>query len=82
MNQHLLLDAILAARQCAFYSFEKKCRVAVLFQNSIFFFCFRGGAYVGLLDGKSQNIYKGFCLWKVTIPDQILHTTIFIKIAE
>lgn len=38
MNQHLLLDVILAVWQCAFCYFEKKRRVAVLFQNNIFFF--------------------------------------------
>lgn len=89
MNQYLLLDVILAARQYGFYCFEKKwkCRVAVLFQNSItsislFFVCFEGGVYVGLLDDRSQNAYKLFFLWKVTVTDQILHTTVFIKTDE
>lgn len=44
--------------------------------------CFEGGVYVGLLDDRSQNAYKLFYLWKVTVTDQILHTTVFIKIAE
>lgn len=75
--------------QYAFYCFEKKwkCRVAVLFQNSItsirlFFVCFEGGVHVGLLDDRSQNAYKVFYLWKVIVTEQILHTTVFIKIAE
>lgn len=66
------------------FTVSKKCRVAVLFQNSTLFllFCFQGGAYIGLLYDGSQNTYKGFYLWKVTITDQILHFTTFMKIAE
>lgn len=89
MNQYLLLNAFLAAQQYAFCRFEKKWkyRVAVLFQNSITsislsFVCFEGGVFVALLDDRSQNAYKVFYLWKVTVTAQILHTTIFIKIAE
>lgn len=89
MNQYLPLNVILAAWQYAFCHFEKKwkCRVAVLFQNSImsislFSICFEGGVYVGLLDDRSQNAHKVFYLRKVTVTDQILHTTVFIKIAE
>lgn len=81
MNQHLLLDVILAAWQHAFCHFEKKCRVAALFQNSIIF-SFKGGAFLDLLHDRSQDTHKGFYLWKVTITDQILHNTIFIKIAK
>lgn len=47
------------------------------------FFCFKGDTYVGLLDDRSQNTYKGLFLWKVTTTGQILCIiTIFIKIAE
>lgn len=65
---------------------KKKCRVAVLFQNGIYFcfvlFCFKGSAYVGLLYDRSQNTYKGLYLWKVTTTELILHITIFTKRAE